>query len=392
MSREGSGTSWLPDDAPIYADMQMFGGDMLMLHGVAFPRYTRVGGDRDVSADGDGGRAKFDAPSMVMAMYSHPLGDRDEVGVRVMGSLDPLIEQDYGYPLLYQSGETYHGEPLHDRQHPHDFIAELAGTYTHRLSIGALHLYAGYPGEPALGPPMFLHRPSGMDNPDAPISHHWQDATHISFGVVTAGFSAGDFKIEASVFNGREPDEKRYAFDHGPLDSYSGRLSWNPTSQLALQISHGYLRHPEAHEPDVDVHRTTASAIYERPLGPDSHWSTTFVWGQNRAHGEASNAYLLESSYQRGAGTVFGRAEHVQKSGAELVLPPPREEELFDVGVLALGYVHDVVHGHGLDVGLGAQVTLDHNEAALADAYGGRTHLGYQMFLRLRPSKMSMRM
>jgi hypothetical protein len=48
-----------------------------------------------------------------------------------------------------------------------------------------------------------------MPNPLAPISHHWLDSTHITFGLVTAGVYANRGKAEASVFNGREPDEKR---------------------------------------------------------------------------------------------------------------------------------------------------------------------------------------
>jgi hypothetical protein len=31
-----------------------------------------------------------------------------------------------------------------------------------------------------------MHRPSQHD-PDAPIGHHWQDSTHITFGVATLG-------------------------------------------------------------------------------------------------------------------------------------------------------------------------------------------------------------
>jgi hypothetical protein len=128
MSREGSGTSWVPDSSPMYARSRMYeNGGMLMLMGTVFVRYTQIGSTRDVSVAGKGDRNRFDAPNMFMAMYSHPVGERSQWGFRLMASLDPLTQQGYGYPLLYQSGELFDGEPIHDRQHPHDFISELAG-------------------------------------------------------------------------------------------------------------------------------------------------------------------------------------------------------------------------------------------------------------------------
>ena len=279
MSREGSGTSWLPDSSPMYARMFMFDDNMLMLHGAIFPRYTNVSTRR--------GDDRIDAPNWIMAMYSHPLGDSAQFGARLMMSLDPLTEGGRGYPLLFQSGESWNGEPLHDRQHPHDLFDELSFSlsqkFEHDLSG---YFYFGYPGEPALGPPTFMHRPSAMDDPDAPLGHHWQDSTHVTFGVATAGLVWRNIKIEGSIFTGREPDEDRYDFDQPKFDSYSGRLSWNPTQNLALQVSYGYIKSPEALEPDLKRHRTTASVIYNLPLGHDTNWSNTFVWGQNHDTGE----------------------------------------------------------------------------------------------------------
>ena len=180
MSREGSGTSWIPDSSPMYGRMFMFGENMLMLHGAIFPRYTNVSTRR--------GDDRIDAPNWFMAMFSHPLGDSTQFGSRLMMSLDPLTEGGRGYPLLFQTGEAWNGEALHDRQHPHDLFDELSFSlsqkFEHDLSA---YIYFGYPGEPALGPPAFMHRPSAMDDPDAPIGHHWQDSTHITFGVATLG-------------------------------------------------------------------------------------------------------------------------------------------------------------------------------------------------------------
>ncbi|HZP12204.1 MAG TPA: hypothetical protein VFB36_07265 [Nevskiaceae bacterium] len=387
MAREGSGTSWLPDATPMHAWMWMPEDAMLMVHGQIMPRFTRVGGDRDVSAAGRGGRARFDAPSMFMAMYAHALGDADQLGLRAMASLDPLIEGSYGYPLLYQTGETYHGTPLHDRQHPHDLIDELSATWSHRFTATqSAYVYVGYPGEPALGPPMFWHRPSGADIPDAPIGHHWQDATHIAFGVGTLGYSLGDVELEASVFTGREPDQTRYNFDPPKLDSYSGRISWNPARELALQISHGYLKGPESLEPDVAVHRTTASLIWVKPLASGA-WSTSVVWGRNHTVDEDSDSWLVESDWHQRRHTVFGRVERVEKSAHELALAP--DEGPLPVSEGTIGYLFDLFQdAAGTDVGLGAAVTLGSNDSALDAVYGDGIHTGFQVFVRIRPSAL----
>lgn len=383
MSREGSGTSWMPDSTPSYGHMFMFGQDMLMLHGAIWPRYvnasTRRGDDR------------FDAPNWIMAMYSHPFSETSQLGARAMLSLDPLTEGGRGYPLLFQTGESWHDKALHDRQHPHDFFSELSLSYSQKLAHElSTFLYFGLPGEPALGPPAFMHRLSAMDNPDAPISHHWQDSSHITFGVATLGIVWKNVKVEGSIFTGREPDENRYDIDRPRFDSYSGRISWNPTEHLALQVSHGYVKSPEALEPNAKLHRTTASAIYNRPLGPDANWANSFVWGQNNLTGEGkSQSFLVESNLQWRSETVYARFEHVQKSGHELVLADEDHGDFFGIGGYTLGYVHDFTHGKGIDVGLGGQVTLNSRPDELDRYYGDDLAYSAQVFLRIRPSRTS---
>src|SRR5438045_7759915 len=138
MSHESSGTSWVPDSTPMYGRMLMFGDDMLMLHGGIFPRYvntsTRRGDDR------------IDAPSWFMAMYSHPLGEGTQLGFRGMMSLDLLTEGGRGYPLLFQTGETWDGQALHDRQHPHDLFDEISLSYSQKFGPDfSASLHAGYP-------------------------------------------------------------------------------------------------------------------------------------------------------------------------------------------------------------------------------------------------------
>jgi hypothetical protein len=208
---------------------------------------------------------------------------------------------------------------------------------------------------------------------------------------VTAGISFGKAKIEASAFNGTEPNENRWNFDRPRLNSFSGRFSFNPTKNFSLQISHGYLRDPEPLEPDVRILRkTTASAIYNTKFDDEHNWASTFVWGQNRKEGESTNAFLFESDYSFGKNAVFGRIERVQKDGHELVIPhsDPIHDDVFWVGSYSLGYVRDIFKDKGLDVGLGGMLTFNSNPASLTPYYGGTRHTGYQFFLRFRPSKM----
>src|SRR5207344_2673260 len=142
------------------------------------------------------GDTKTFITSMLMVMADRAVGEAGTLGLRAMVSADAAFGKG-GYPLLFQTGETADGQtPLIDRQHPHDLFMELAATYSVPLSAtSSVFGYAGLPGEPALGPPAFMHRASGDDNPEAPISHHWLDSTHVTFGVVTLGYVLGGFKL-----------------------------------------------------------------------------------------------------------------------------------------------------------------------------------------------------
>jgi hypothetical protein len=387
MEREASGTAWQPDSAPEYGAMHATPTSMLMTHYAAFPRFVETGSAR--------GSRRFDAPNWLMVMGSQKLGAGAQFGYHAMISLDPLTENRSGYPLLYQTGETAYGAPLHDRQHPHDLFSELSASYSVKTGMrSSAYLYAGYPGEPALGPPTYMHRPIAYDMADAPIGHHWQDATHVTFGVVTAGYDFGGVKLEGSAFTGAEPNEFRYNFDRPHLDSFSGRLSWNPSANVALQISNGYIKSPEALDPGVDQHRTTASILYNKPLGYESNWYAGAVWGQNRLTGGSptSNAYLIESDYRRGGNAYYARFERVQKSGHELVLPNPFVgAALFDVGSYSFGYVRDINHQvTGTRIGIGAQITLAPKSTGLDPYYGAGTPTSFQVFLRLRPTATAM--
>ena len=396
MSRDGSGTAWLPDAAPMEATHAMAGRWTLMLHAAAFPRYTA----QDAFDSGTRGRAGFGAPNWAMGMAQHSVGARGQLTAKAMVSLDPLIEGGDGYPLLFQSGETFEGERLVDRQHPHDLFSELSLAYAHRVAPGtSVFGYLAYPGEPALGPVAFMHRPSARFNPDSPLGHHWQDATHILFGVATLGVTSGPFKLDASFFTGAEPDEERYGFDEPTFNSYSARLSYSPSSRLTLQASRAFLKEPEALEPGVDQWRTTASALYSAPLGGDRDLSAALVWGANdlrpgedaEAHhgGGLQHALLAEAALRLGPQALYGRAEYTQKSPEELALDAHAYgEDPFDVFAFTLGAGREVFSGGGLTAMLGAQGTLYGVSERLRPLYGDAP-VSLQVFLRLSPSRMA---
>ena len=234
MNRNGSGTGWLPDASPMYGYMLHSKKWMFMMHGNVVLRYN----NQDVGDKGERGEEKVDAPNWFMLMGQRRVGEKGLFHFNTMFSLDAIFGGD-GYPLLFQTGEAYKGRPLVDRQHPHDLFSELSVAYTQSFTkdIDAF-VYFGLPGEPALGPVAFMHRPSAMNNPDAALGHHWQDATHITFGVATLGFRYKIFKIDGSVFTGREPDEYRYNFDKPKFDSYSYRLTANPSPSWSLPPAH----------------------------------------------------------------------------------------------------------------------------------------------------------
>jgi hypothetical protein len=363
MSREASGTAWQPDAARHEGVHVMRGAWMAMLHGSADLVYDHQGGDR--------GDEKVFSDNMGMGMAQRPLGP-GTLGLRAMLSLEPATIGTEGYPLLLQTGETANGQtPLIDRQHPHDLFMELAGSYSIAGGNRSLFIYGGLPGEPALGPPAFMHRFSGVNIPVAPITHHWLDSSHITYGVLTAGAVVDRVKVEASAFRGREPDQDRWNIESPKLDSHSFRLSVNPTDRWALQVSYGRIHSPEQLEPDVDQDRTTASAIYDGTFGDTGRWEGTVAWGHTRNRpGHDLDAFTAEAAASFGERhTVFARAERVEKD--ELFLEPdPRAGQVFDVGELTAGYRNDFWHPARITAGVGVAGTLSFVPGDLHSAYG----------------------
>jgi hypothetical protein len=380
MTRDGSGTSWLPDESPMYAIHAQAKGWMLMGHGNAFLQYLRDFGDR--------GQKQGGSINWLMGMAQRPVG-AGRVRLLGMVSLEPWTISGCGYPNLLATGEVCDGEAIHDRQHPHDLFMELAVQYDRPLAKGVrLEVYGGPAGEPALGPVAFMHRVSGLSNPLAPITHHWFDSTHITYGVVTAGLYGTRWKAEGSAFNGREPDEKRTDFDMAAMDSWSGRFWLLPTSHWALQFSGGHLTEAESgHEgdPAIDIDRVTASATYHRTTLESIVWASTIGWGRNASSdGEATNAILLETGVNvRARDAWYGRFEWAEKDGHDLAVT---DAGIFSVAKLQGGYTRYLTAWQGLTPGFGATLSTGIVPSSLKPWYGGRFNPGVGVYLTLRPA------
>jgi hypothetical protein len=371
IERESSGTAWQPDSSEHMGLLATSGRWTLMAHGVVNLVYDHQSGRR--------GDDKVLASGMLMAMARRPLGS-GTLQLRASLSPDPIMGP-RGYPLLLASGETANGlRPLVDRQHPHDLFMELSASVSQNVGRNrSLFLYAGLPGEPAFGPPAFMHREAIMDSPEAPISHHWLDSTHISFGVLTAGLVLGRAKVEVSRFNAREPDQHRWDIETGPLDSTAVRLSWNPTRELALQGSWGRFKDPEQLEPGVDQTRWSASLLYAREVARGWKLAGTIAWGRKSAEGHDDDAFVAEASLGHGAWAIFGRGELIENRELLGVHGPAHQ-----VGKMSLGAVRDFRLTSHLSLGAGGLAALNFVPEPLAPVYGGRHPVGAMGFVRLK--------
>jgi hypothetical protein len=390
LGQMGSGTSWQPTTSPMYMMDKIMGKWLLMAHFNLVASLNSQGGPR--------GTMKFESANWFMPIAFRRVGP-GTLQLRGMFSLEPFTFALGGSPLLFQTGETYKGQRIIDRQHPHDLFMELSAQYTLALGEhGTWFTYFGYPGEPALGPPAFMHRASASENPSAALSHHLQDSTHISFGVFTTGFTYRGFKLEGSVFNGHEPDENRYNFDANRWNSRSARLSYEPNNNWSMQVSYGFLRSPEASEPTTDIRRVTASVQYNKPL-KRGNWASAFIWGRNHTSspGEVHNlnGYTAESTVNfLDKNYLYTRLELVDKN--ELLRATDRallgikdDHPSFRIGAYTFGGAREVWNTKKFSMAIGSDLTFYSKPAVLDQLYGNNP-VSWRLFLRLRPARMDM--
>jgi hypothetical protein len=374
MSREGSGTSWLPDDSEHGGLHAAFGEWMLMGHARLDGVYS--------AQDGPRGDEKAFIAGMFMGTATRAFDNGDTLQFRAMASPDPFMGK-RGYPLLLASGETADGiDHLVDRQHPHDLFMELSASYSKKLTASdSVFVYAGLPGEPAFGPPAFMHRPASEASPEAPITHHWMDSTHITYGVLTGGWVHDDLKLEVSRFRGREPDQDRYDIETGELDSTAARVSWNPTRNWSLQASWADVTSPEQLEPDVDVTKYSVSALYTQKLAGGGMIAFTGAWARkNTSENVSLDAWLAEASWKPNEDwTIFSRGEAIETDE----LNPAPVAPIDHVSKLSIGAVRDFRLRENLILGVGALFTVNGVSNTLSTLYGGDPN-GAMAFVRLK--------
>ena len=374
-----SGTDLEPSSTPSGMIMLHWRSWMLMFHGEAFINEVQQSGPR--------GGDKFFSTNWFMPMAQKPIG-HGVLTLRTMLSLEPATVSDRRYPELFQQGETAFGRAIVDGQHPHDLFMELAAIYDYNLNEHtALTFYAAPIGDPALGPPAYPHRASASEDPVAPLGHHLQDSTHIAADVLTAGLTYRNFRLEASGFHGREPDEYRWNIDSGGIDSWSTRLTFNPGQNWSFQYSIGQLVSPEALAPEDNLRRMTASLIYNLPLR-GGNWASMVLWGrnQNLQTGNVGNGFLVESTFRfLDKNSVWMRAENLDRT-TELLSDQsllPTDAYFARVQAYTAGYDREVGHVPHLSTAIGGQLSWYGVPSVLRSDYGAHP-VGAIFFLRLR--------
>jgi hypothetical protein len=386
MTRNGSGTSWMPDASPMWGHLIHRDQWMFMLHYNKFLRYNH----QDFTERGTRGGKKIDFLDWVMLKGQRQVGANGLFHFSSMFSLDPFFVGGQGYPLLFQTGETWRGQPLIDRQHPHDLFAELAVSYAQRLSPKMdAFVYFGLPGEPALGSGAFMHRPAAMFNPDAPITHHWNDGHHITFGVATFGLRYGKFKFETSSFRGREPDEDRLDIETGAFDSWSARLSFAAREDAVFQVSHSFLNSPEALNPLEDVERTTASVVFNRDWEDGKSFYGTLLWARNASGRTIENASMAEGAFMMKWLTLYSRYEVVQKTSEHLGLQSYfPEKSLVQIHAITTGMAFRFLKLKWFNMAFGSHLSVFVSEERLDPIYG-HWPLSFEAYLRIYPPRLN---
>lgn len=319
---------------------------------------------------------------------------RNRLILRGMSSLGSLLRDSAGMPSLLQTGGRFRGDPIHDVQHPDDLIMEASA----ELRLAGAFLYLAPVGAPALGPAPYLHRRSAMADPIAPLGHHWQDATHVSYGVATAGLRSRHATLETSAFNSRESDfaEPWPDLSNARLDSYAGRLTLSAAG-VSASGWWGYLKRHDPLTPGMQMHRYGASLSFDRGAS-----SSLVVWGMNVHHHDGashlflhgdpnaspharSSSLLFESTIGVGERlTVFGRAERVMKTAEELGFQGGNLLELHDIRALSLGARRDVYESRLARFAVAARGSMIVIPPKLESSYGTRRPMGFHLFVQAR--------
>lgn len=361
---------------------------MLMLRGNGFFVETRESTPR--------GKSALSSPNMFMADLGSSVGSSHFLNLDFMGTIERWSMPYAGYPELLQIGETNsQGQPFIDAQHPHNspiMGLTLSDTLSLQRSKDNLKLYFAPRGETTDGPIAFMHRPTGMINPDAPLGHHiGQDVGHVSSTVFGASLQLGDSHFEASTYNGTETKPDSVDLPLGTPNSISFRCIREFSRQLTGMISFARVSQPEPDQPDILFeNRYSASLYLNYPLGNEWMFHNSLIYGLVTHYDQASNlsSFAEEFLFQGNKPRIWGRVEMLQRTPAELAInTATNPNQGHWVAALTLGYTHKLTDMDGAEIGLGASSTKNLLPGDFIGSYGGNPWSA-KLFLQLGGMKM----
>ena len=180
--------------------------------------------------------------------------------IHAMASLETFTMDPIGSPQLYQTGESYQVDAAWSTSSAPARFAHGARRDVSDPAARLAYLFGAHLiGEPALGPPAFMHRESARDNPQVPLTHHAIDSTHITPGVLTAR------RRDRSVHDRSLRVPRRGAGREPAANIEAPRLnSWSVAGRLAERSVAG-----------AGVGRPAARARVVRALQPDAAFTAS---------------------------------------------------------------------------------------------------------------------
>lgn len=320
------------------------------------------------------------------------LGEKHYLNLDFMGTVEKWTLPSAGYPELLQIGEDQsNGKPFLDAQHPHNSpVMGLTLSDTIKIGLGEkdhLKVFFAPRGEATDGPIAFMHRPTGMMNPDAPLGHHiGQDVGHITSTVIGASLKLGNLRIEASTFHGGEPQPTKVDLPVGTPDSGAVRFIQELSPDLMTMESFAYVKSPEPSDPDVSFLLRFSGSIYNRVKLSD-RWKfyNSLIYGGITRYDHASllSSVGEEFWFSGGAPNFWGRIEVLQRTPGELQVDSVADQNTGRwVTACTLGYTHNVYTTDGIQIGIGGSATKDILPAVYESSYGGNPWSG-KLFIQV---------
>jgi hypothetical protein len=345
---------------------------------------------------GPRGISQFAAPNMFMLDVGRAISSRQFLNLELMGTTELWTYPDRGYPQLLQIGEERSdGSPYIDAQHPHS--SPIMGlTLSNTLNLGsssALKLFFAPRGESTDGPIAYMHRESARDDPDAPLGHHvGQDVGHITSTVLGAQLSLGHVTIEASAFNGTEPQPTKVDLPLGPINSGALRVTYVFAPEHRVMASVAHVDQQDPTYPGTTSATRLSTSLYDRFALGGGTLDHAFVLGHVARYPNSisETSILDEAVWGRGSSDVWGRIEVLQRLASELEIPGAEPtsgaNERRWVSGLTLGYTHWTYVDRSLQFGFGTSLTLNVIPSDWATVYGSRTPLTVRLIFQLRGS------